>query len=59
MHENEERANNADSNMWRHFNVSGHSKSDMSILGSTMAPNCNKQRKTLEKRLIFKGSLSP
>ena len=60
VHENKERADNADSNVSRHFNLSGHSKSDMSILGLIMAPNCNKKRKTLEKLLIFKlGTLFP
>ena len=53
IHENEERADNADSNVSRQFNLPGHSKTDMTILGLTMAPNCNKQRKTLEKRLIL------
>lgn len=60
IHEHEERADNADSNVSRHFNLAGHSKADMSILGLTMAPINSKQRKTLEKRLIFKlGTLFP
>ena len=32
IHENEERADNADSNVSRHFNLPGHSKTDMAIL---------------------------
>ena len=55
-HESAGRADNADSNVSRHFNLPDHSKTDMSILALITAPNCSKQRKTLEKRLIFKLS---
>ena len=60
IHEREEHTDDADRNVSKHFNLPDHSKADMSILGLKMAPICNKQRKTLEKRLIFKlGTLFP
>ena len=44
----------------RHYNLPGHSKTDWSVLGLTMAPVCNnKQRKTLEKCLVLSLVLFP
>ena len=45
IHEHEGHTDDADRNVSKHFSLPDHSKADMSILGLTIAPICNKQRK--------------
>ena len=53
-HEDEKKKDQSDINVSLHFNSTGHSIQDMSILGLLDAPIDSRRRKTLEKRIIFK-----
>ena len=54
LHEDEKKKDQSDINVSQHFNSTGHSVKDMSILGLLDAPKDSRRRKTLEKRIIFK-----
>ena len=54
LHEDEKKKDQSDINVSQHFNSTGHSIQDMSILGLLDAPIDSRRRKTLEKRIIFK-----